>query len=154
MNDIGKCMGIYFYVIGLMQIISIIINYLTTGNIYLDLQFIGSLVVGYYLMQHHDKARKIVVIICGIIVLIQCAILLYSLFIGFSDFFCSFIGDFVGRLTSIEISLTNEVVTMKKINMMKTISSIGVILISLSSRLFLNLRLIFKLFDHQLIGNS
>ena len=54
-----------------------------------------------------------------------------------SDFFCSFMGDLVGRFTSIEISLTNEVVTMKKISMMKTISSMGVILISLSSFFFL-----------------
>ena len=85
MKDIGKCMGIYFYVIGLMQIISIIVIQQTAGNIYLDLQFIGCLLAGYYLMKHHDKARKIVVIICGIIVLVQCAILLYSLFIGFPD---------------------------------------------------------------------
>ena len=85
MNDIGKCMGIYFYIIGLIQIISIFVIQQTSGDIYLDLQFIGWLVAGYYLMKHHDKARKIVVIICGIIVLIQCAILLYSLFIGFPD---------------------------------------------------------------------
>ena len=36
-------------------------------------------------MKHHDKARKIIVIICGIIVFIQGAILLYSVFIGFPD---------------------------------------------------------------------
>jgi len=85
MNDIGKCMGIYFYVIGLMQIISIFVIQQTTGNIYLDLQFIGCLVAGYYLMKHHDKTRKIIIIICGIIVLIQVAILLYATFIGFPD---------------------------------------------------------------------
>ena len=85
MKDIGKCMGIYFYVIGLMQIISIIVIQQTAGNIYLDLQFIGCLVAGYYLMKHHDKTRKIIIIICGIIMLIQGVILLYATFIGFSD---------------------------------------------------------------------
>ena len=69
MNDIGKYMGIYFYVIGLLHIISLFIIQKTTGNIYLDLQFIGCLVAGYYLMKHNDKARKIIIIICGIIVL-------------------------------------------------------------------------------------
>ena len=54
MNDIGKYMGIYFYVIGLMQIISIFIIQKTTGNIYLDLQFIGCLVAGYFLMNDMD----------------------------------------------------------------------------------------------------
>ena len=78
-------MGIYFYIIGLMQIISIIVIQQTAGNIYLDLQFIGCLVAGYYLMKHHDKTRKIIIIICGIIVLIQGAILLYAFFIGFAD---------------------------------------------------------------------
>ena len=85
MNDIGKYMGIYFYVIGLMHIISIFIIQKTTGNIYLDLQFIGCLLAGYYLMKHHDKTRKIIIIICGIIMLMQGAILLYATFIGFSD---------------------------------------------------------------------
>ena len=85
MIDIGKFMSIYFYIIGLMQIISIFVIQQTTGNIYLDLQFIGCLVAGYYLMKHHDKSRKIIIIICGIIVLIQGAILLYASFIGFPD---------------------------------------------------------------------
>ena len=85
MKDIGKCMGIYFYVIGLIQIISIIVIQQTEGNLYLDLQFIGCLLAGYYLMKHHDKTRKIIIIICGIIMLMQGAILLYATFIGFSD---------------------------------------------------------------------
>ena len=85
MKDIGKCMGIYFYVIGLMQIISIIVIQQTAGNIYLDLQFIGCLLAGYYLMKHHDKTRNIIIIICGIIMLIQGSILLYSTFVGFPD---------------------------------------------------------------------
>jgi hypothetical protein len=38
-----------------------------------------------------------------------------------------------GRFSSSAISLTKEVVTMKKISMMKTMSSIGVMLISASS---------------------
>ena len=85
MKDIGKCMGIYFYVTGLIQIISIILIQQTEGNLYLDLQFIGCLLAGYYLMKHHDKTRKIIIIICGIIMLIQGAILLYSTFVGFPD---------------------------------------------------------------------
>ena len=80
MNDIGKCMGIYFYVIGLMQIISIFIIKQTAGNIYLDLQFIGWLVAGYYLMKHHDKSREIIIIICGIIMVIQGILFLYTSF--------------------------------------------------------------------------
>ena len=77
MNNIGKCMGIYFYIIGIMQIVSIFIVQKTTGNIYLDLQFIGWFVAGYYLMKHYDKARKIIIIICGIF--------LYTTFAGISE---------------------------------------------------------------------
>ena len=86
MNNIGKCMGIYFYVIGLMQIISILIIQQTTGNIYLDLQFIGFFLAGYYLMKHHDKTRKIVIIICGIIVIIQVGMFLYTTFGTLSEY--------------------------------------------------------------------
>ena len=80
MKDIGKCMGIYFYVIGLMQIISIIVIQQTAGNIYLDLQFIGCLVAGYYLMKHNDKTRKIIIIVCGIFLLIIGVTFLYATF--------------------------------------------------------------------------
>ena len=80
MNDIGKSMGVYFYTIAIIQIVSIVIIQQTTGSIYLDLQFIGWLVAGYYLMKHHDKARRIIIIICGIIVIIQCGIFLYTTF--------------------------------------------------------------------------
>ena len=80
MNDIGKSMGIYFYVNGLMQIISIFIIQQTTGNIYLDLQFIGCLVAGYYLMKHNDKTRKIIIIVCGIFLFIIGATFLYATF--------------------------------------------------------------------------
>ena len=80
MYDIGKCMGIYFYFIGLVQIISILVIQQITGNIYLDLQFIGWLVAGYYLMKHHDKSRKIIIIICGIIMALQGILFLYTSF--------------------------------------------------------------------------
>jgi len=80
MYDIGKCMGIYFYVIGLVQIISILVIQQITGNIYLDLQFIGWLVAGYYLMKHHEKSRKIIIIVCGIIIVIQGMLFLYTSF--------------------------------------------------------------------------
>ena len=73
-------MGIYFYVLGLIQIISILIFYLITGNLYLDLMFIGFLGAGYYLMKHHDKTRKIVIVMCGIIVMIQIGMFLYVTF--------------------------------------------------------------------------
>ena len=80
MNDIGKYMGIYFYVIGSMHIISIFIIQKTTGNVYLDLQFIGCLVAGYFLMKHNDKTRKIIVIVCGIFLLIIGVTFLYATF--------------------------------------------------------------------------
>ena len=86
MYDIGKCMGIYFYVIGLIQIISIAIIYQTTGNIHLDLQFIGFLLAGYFLMKHNNKSRKIMIIVCGIIIIIQGAVFLYSTFVGFPEY--------------------------------------------------------------------
>jgi hypothetical protein len=50
-----------------------------------------------------------------------------------SEIFCYFMGAFDGRFTSSPTSLTKDVVTMKKINMMNTMSNIGVMLISASS---------------------
>ena len=47
-------------------------------------------------------------------------------------FFCTAVAA-SGRLTSMPDSFTNEAVTMKKINMIKTTSSIGVMSIALSS---------------------
>ena len=85
MNDIGKYMGIYFYVIGLMQIISIFIIQKTTGNIYLDLQFIGCLGAGYYLMKHNNKTRKIIIIVCGTFLLIIGTTFLYATFTGIPE---------------------------------------------------------------------
>jgi len=46
----------------------------------------------------------------------------------------------LGRLTSMPASLTKDVVTMKKINMMNTMSSMGVMLISAPSSRGLCLR--------------
>ena len=85
MNDIGKCMGIYFYLIGLIQIISIVIIQQTIGDVYLDLQFVGFLIAGYYLTKHHNKARKIIIIICGFIVIIQLMLFFYATFAIFPE---------------------------------------------------------------------
>ena len=79
MYDIGKSMGIYFYVVGLMQISSIFIIKHFTNNIYIDLQFIGHVAVGYFLMKHHEKTRKTVVIVCGIFLLIIGGTFLYAM---------------------------------------------------------------------------
>ena len=86
MNNIGKCMGIYFYVIGLMQIISILIFYVITGNLYLDLLFLAHFGAGYLLMGHHDKTRKIVVVMCGIIMALHGILFLYTSFTVLPEF--------------------------------------------------------------------
>src|SRR6056297_2173175 len=58
-----------------------------------------------------------------------------------SVIFFSSCGSFEGRFNSRPTSFTKEVVTMKKISMMKTMSNIGVMLISASSSLLAILRL-------------
>ena len=80
MNDIGKCMGVYFYIIGLMHISSIFIIKHFTNNIYIDFQFIGHMAAGYFLMKHHEKTRKIVVVVCGFFILVISGTFLYATF--------------------------------------------------------------------------
>ena len=79
-NDIGKCVGIYFYSIALIHVISIFVLKHFTNNLYIDLQFIGHIAAGYFLMKHHEKARKIVVIACGLFILVICGAFLYTTF--------------------------------------------------------------------------
>src|SRR6056297_639896 len=69
--------------------------------------------------------------------------------------FFSSCGSFDGRFSSRPISLTKDVVTMKKISMMKTMSNIGVMLISASSSLLAILRLMpnqSSMSNHQGLG--
>ena len=78
-KDTGKFLGIYFYFIACIQIIIMFLNQYLTGDIIIPLSCLVYCVVGYYLFNHNAKARKIVIILSGIAML-----LLFSVFIYFN----------------------------------------------------------------------
>ena len=77
MKDIGKIVGIYFYISGILGIILMIINLRITGNINIPLSSLVSFVAGYFLYNHNMKARKTVIVLSGIMMLLQFSIFIY-----------------------------------------------------------------------------
>ena len=76
-KDIGKLLGILFIVIGSLQIIGMIINQQLTGNINIQFSSLIYFIAGYYLYNHNAKARKIIMVFMGIVMLIQFSAFVY-----------------------------------------------------------------------------
>ena len=76
-KDIGKFLGIYFYIIACIQIIFMFLNQYLTGDINIPLSSLVYFVVGYYLFNHNIKTRKIVLVFSGIGMLLQFSIFIY-----------------------------------------------------------------------------
>ena len=84
-KDIGKFLGIYFYIIACIQLIVIFLNQYLTGDIDIPLSSLVSFVVGYYLFNHNMKTRKIVMVLSGIGMLLLFSIFIYSSINGISE---------------------------------------------------------------------
>ena len=84
-KDIGKFLGIYFYIIACIQLIVIFLNQYLTGDIDIPLSSLISFVVGYYLFNHNIKTRKIVMVLSGIGMLLQFSIFIYLSINGISE---------------------------------------------------------------------
>ena len=76
-KDIGKFLGIYFYIIACIQIIFMFLNQYLTGDVIIPLSSLVSFVVGYYLFNHNVKARKIVMMLSGIAMLLLFSVFIY-----------------------------------------------------------------------------
>tara|TARA_B100000315_G_scaffold101433_1_gene93193 strand:- start:154 stop:588 length:435 start_codon:yes stop_codon:yes gene_type:complete len=76
-KDIGKFLGIYFYIIACIQLIVMFLNQYLTGDIDIRLSSLVYFVVGYYLFNHNIKTRKIVLVFSGIGMLLQFSIFIY-----------------------------------------------------------------------------
>ena len=76
-KDIGKFLGIYFYIIACIQIIFMFLNQYLTGDINIPLSSLVYFVVGYYLFNHNVKTRKIIMPLSGIGMLLQFLISIY-----------------------------------------------------------------------------
>ena len=76
-KDIGKFLGIFFIFIGCLQILGMVINQQLTGNINIQISFLFYFIVGYYLYNHNAKARKIILVFMGIVMLIQFSAFVY-----------------------------------------------------------------------------
>ena len=74
-KDIGKFLGIYFYIIACIQLIVMFLNQYLTGDIDIRLSSLVYFVVGYYLFNHNLKTRKIVMALTGIGMLLQFSII-------------------------------------------------------------------------------
>ena len=76
-KDIGKFLGIYFYIIACIQILFMFLNQYLTNDIHIPLSSLVYFVVGYYLFNHNIKTRKIVLVFSGIGMLLQFSIFIY-----------------------------------------------------------------------------
>ena len=76
-KDIGKFLGIYFYIIACIQIIFMFLNQYLTGDIIIPFASLVYFVVGYYLFNHNSKVRKFVILFSGVIILLQSSVFIY-----------------------------------------------------------------------------
>lgn len=70
-KDIGKFLGYFFIIIGCIQLILIFINVKISGDINIQFSFLLNFMAGYYLYNHNVKARKIVMIFMGVMIIVQ-----------------------------------------------------------------------------------
>ena len=70
-KDIGKFLGIFFIIIGCLQIMGMIINQQLTGSINIQFSSLINFIAGYYLYNHNEKARKIIMVFMGIVMSIH-----------------------------------------------------------------------------------
>ena len=84
-KDIGKFLGIYFYIIACIQLIVMFLNQYLTGDIDISLSSLVYFAVGYYLSNHNVKTRKIVMVIAGIGMLLLFSIFIYLSIKGIPD---------------------------------------------------------------------
>ena len=81
MKDVGKLIGKYFFVLALLNIITILIGFYQSGNLFIELGGMIFLVWGgKSLIQKSPKGRKIVIVISGLLLIV-------SLIISFMTFF-------------------------------------------------------------------
>ena len=84
-KNIGKFLGIYFYIIACIQIIFMFLNQYLTGDIIIPLSSLVSFVVGYYLFNHNMKTRRIVMVLSGIGMLLLFSMFIYLNINGISE---------------------------------------------------------------------
>ena len=84
-KDIGKFLGIYFSIIACIQIIVIFLNQYLTGDIVIPFASLVYFVVGYYLFNHNEKTRKIVMVLSGIGMLLLFSMFIYLNINGISE---------------------------------------------------------------------
>ena len=76
-KNVGKFLGIFFIFIGCLQILGMFVNQQVTGNINIQFSFLFNFMAGYYLYNHNAKARKIIMVFMGIVMLIQFSAFVY-----------------------------------------------------------------------------
>ena len=84
-KDIGKFLGIYFYIIACIQLIVMFLNQYLTGDIDIRLSSLVYFVVGYYLFNHNMKTRKIIMVLSGVGMLLLFSIFIYLSINGISE---------------------------------------------------------------------
>ena len=76
-KDIGKFLGYFFIIIGCIQLVMIFINEQISGDINIQFSFLLNFLAGYYLYNHHVKARKIVMAVMGMMIMVQFIAFIY-----------------------------------------------------------------------------
>ncbi|MBU0473942.1 MAG: hypothetical protein KKF62_07230 [Bacteroidetes bacterium] len=76
MKDMGKLTGIYFFIIGIIQVA---VHLIYNGSLYLEL---SPILIGYFLYTHNAKARDFVSVILGIVISANILIIIYVAIVG------------------------------------------------------------------------
>ena len=113
-KDVGKFLAVCFYIVAFIQIVFIFIIHYFTGDLNIQLSFLVNILIGYYLYEHNNKTRKIVMFFSGIIIILQIVVFLYLSIIGIPE------GTHI-RLLGFDIS---TIVSMKHVPMLFFISII------------------------------
>ena len=82
MKDIGKLIGKYFFVLAFLNIITILIGFYQSGNLFIELGGMIFLIWGgKSLIQKSPKGRKVVIVISGLLLIVSLVICIMT-FLG------------------------------------------------------------------------
>ena len=87
MKDMGKFVGWSFYLVAFLQIVASIYSLLTTQEIKLDFSIMVTIIIGYFLIQHNNKARKLVLLLSIISIIIFSSLIIIFTITGINEIF-------------------------------------------------------------------
>ena len=76
-KDVGKFLGVYFFIIACIQIIFMFLNQYATSNIMIPANSLINIIIGYFIFNHNEKTRKVVIVLAAFMMVLQFSIFIY-----------------------------------------------------------------------------